>query len=143
MLYFAGRRRRFRRIAFVMLCVWVLALSAGVANACILLGAGSGVATSAIVWPVSPPSSGETDHAGHGNPAPSSGQASCLKFCADETTAVVSAKTLQSDLPPLAIEHGLRALPGVPAARIEPCRHAEVPERPGPSRVILLLRLTT
>ena len=85
-------REQLQRTACVALYAWVFALFSGVANAC-------------LIQPVAPVDQ-QVEHAHHhaadesGEPDQDSGKAGCLKFCADESSALAKSKASHADLPP-------------------------------------------
>lgn len=91
MSIFHFNHRRRRRTAGVTLVFWLLALAAGVVNACALGPAGpEGVGLQAeVASPAQYRDDGERSGHHHGL---NSGQKSCLKFCDDESSAVVKVK---------------------------------------------------
>jgi hypothetical protein len=128
-------RHQFRRNACVALLAWVFALFSGVANAC-------------LIQPVAP-GGRQAGHAHHeaadesGGPEKESAKAGCLKFCADETSALARSRALHADLPGsifVAIVHWPLA---TPVAVVAPWPLVERPASVGPPRFLSLLRLTT
>lgn len=90
--------RRLRHTAGVTLAVWLLALAAAVANACALGPAGQERAVlQAEVTSHEQPHAGD-ERGGQHQHGPDSGPASCLKFCDDESSAVVKVKLPAADL---------------------------------------------
>jgi len=138
------QRRRLGRTACVTLCAWLLALVAGVANACLLPTPAVKVAGAAFAVPAALAGhAAAVDHADVDDGAAHDGRASCQKFCADESTSLAKKSAQPFDFSPLAVvEFTLRRRLDVSAVRVAH-RLAEPPARPGPSLVIRLLRLTT
>lgn len=151
-------RQQLRRTAAVMLVAWVFALCSGVAHAC-LLSADSAMGTPALALSAGAPAmhldrsqQGTLDHVhpvtGHhdgapaGNPADDSGKDACLKFCADESSALTKDKGSPADpaaSQPLAfVPRQPPALRSLPGAR----QPAEGPAQAGPLLFLRLLRLT-
>lgn len=149
-------RRQLRHAACLALFAWVFALVSGVANACLVQAAEPGAV--AFSHPVGTRTGGcdsgvaprehvagsARHHADseRGEPAPYGGKAVCLKFCADESSALAKSKTSQADLPgPV---HLARA-PWSPAVQVAAAAQWQAIERPasvGPPSFLRLLRLT-
>jgi hypothetical protein len=127
-------RQQLQRTACVALFAWVFALFSGVANAC-------------LIQPVAP-ADRQVEHA-HNHAADESGErnqgsgkAGCLKFCADESSALAKSKASHADLPGpifLATVHWPLA---TPVAAVAPWHLVERPASVGPPLFIRLLRLT-
>lgn len=123
-----------RRTARAALLAWVFALMSGLANAC-------------LIQPVAPVER-QVGHVHHPaadastGPDADAGMAACLKFCADESSALAKSKALQADL------SGTVALPSVqwqwatPVAAVTPWHSVERPASVGPPLFLRLLRLT-
>jgi len=150
-------RRQLRHTACVALFSWVFALLSGVANACLtpatergaasfgltraatMTGCDSGLATCAHDAGQAP------HHAGseHGEPVQEGGKAACLKFCADESSALAKSKVSQADLPSPVLSAGARWAPVLLVAATAQWQPVERPASIGPPLFIRLLRLTT
>jgi len=142
-----GQRKRLRALAARMLLVWLFALTAGIVNACVV-EPGSGHAM--------PSMAGEHHHSGmspdqgdahgqaHHQRAPGLDKGSCLKFCSDEASSVVS--TQQPLDPGLVLGLGVLPAPVLWADRDgDGIRSARADARPPPERVpiqIAFVRLT-
>ena len=139
MLALVFHRRRLRRTTWVMLLAWVLALSAGVVNACQLQphGLGSHASVSSI------------PHDGHGlhdgddmDEGVDAGKAGCLKFCDDGSSSVPQSKSAATDVPcPVGLARLDEALAS-PAGAGPMQRLLEQSPAHGPPLVIRFLRLT-
>jgi hypothetical protein len=146
-------RRRLRRTAWATLVVWLIALTAGVVNACALVPAGPaeravGQVSHADVVMHDPHGGALTGaghqgesvaHHGHGH---DSGKVSCLKFCDDESSAIAKVKLPGVDL-------GSSLLTAVEpwnaiaaAGRVAIRQSLDWPGSQGPPLVIRFLRLT-
>jgi hypothetical protein len=127
-------RQQLQRTAWLALFAWVFALTSGVANAC-------------LIQPVAPVDR-QAEHAHH--PAAdergaenASGKAGCLKFCADETSALAKSKALHADLPGHTFVAGVHWPLARPGAVVAPWHPVERPASVGPPLFLSLLRLTT
>jgi hypothetical protein len=148
-------RRHVRCTTWVTLLAWGLALAAGVANACQLQPHEPEASASASRAHASASAEGlhatRTLHVeiGHhqshaeddGAPA-DAGKAGCLKFCDDESSAVVKGKTAQVALAGAAIVSRVEWRPVTPKATVASRRSAARPPSQGPPLVMRLLRLT-
>ena len=157
MLSLPFHRRHLHRTIWVMLLAWVLALLAGIANACQL-------ETHAPVAPATATSTrdrstqrgvhaaqslqvehghhdGHSEHDGSTTDAAKNG---CLKFCDDESSTVVNGKTPQTDLPGPVVFASVEWHSAMPtaAAGVAMWRPIERPASQGPPLVIRFLRLT-
>jgi hypothetical protein len=134
-------RRRLRRTARATLMVWLFALAAGVVNACALAPAGPAQRgdTPAELAVRGPDAAAPAGHEGHDQ---DSGKVSCLKFCDDESSAIVKLKLLLVDfgssLAAMAAPWNLTAASGNIGLRPS----SERPGSQGPPLVIRFLRLT-
>jgi hypothetical protein len=139
-----------RHIASAMLWVWLFALVASWANACILQP--SGVATDARGHPARshPAAQHVSVHEGTGNASgphqPDPAQEACASFCDTERSIVAKVQPAKGDgaADPLALVAPLiapwpTAAPGRAHARWRPLT---APPPPGPPLVIAFLRLT-
>ncbi len=143
MLYLPFHRRHRHRIVRVTLLAWVLALLAGMANACLLQVPGAGsIASMASVQEVSHQQGLSGYRAGHDEDTADAVKAGCVKFCVDEASTLVKAKTSQLDLPTpvcvACIDWRAQSAPVVAAQG----HAAEQPAPRGPPLVIRFLRLT-
>ena len=149
-------RQQLRHTACVALLAWVFALVSGVANACLLQAAEPGAA--ALSFSVSTRTGGcdsgaepcERDarpayhHADseRGAPLEHGGKPVCLKFCGDESSALVKSKASQADLPgPVLLAGALWSLAEQVAAAAQ-WQAVERPASVGPALFLRLLRLT-
>jgi len=127
-------RQQGQRAARVALFAWVFALFSGLVNAC-------------LIQPVAPLDR-QVEHAHlhaadeSGEPDQNSGKAGCLKFCADESSALAKSKPLHADLPgPMLLASAHWPAAG-PVAVIAPWHLIERPASVGPPLFLRLLRLT-
>ena len=148
-------RRQLRRTAWATLAVWVLALAAGVFNACALAPAGpvdraiGHVGVSAHGEHASTPTlfAIESHHeqaetVGHHEHGQDAGKGSCLKFCADESSAIAKVKLPVVDLSATLLT---AAEPWSAIVAVGGIGFRQLLERPGsqgPPLVIRFLRLT-
>jgi hypothetical protein len=155
MTAFHFNRRQLRRTAWATLVVWVLAMAAGVVNACALTPSGAAERAALQVGimvhdgHVGAPSSSAieshhepTEAVGHHGHGQDSGKGSCLKFCDDESSAIAKVKLPVVDLSATLLT---AAVPwsAIVAAGGAGFRHLlERPESQGPPLVIRFLRLT-
>lgn len=148
-------RRQLRRTAWATLMVWVLAMAAGVVNACALTPSGSVERTTQQVGivvhdaHVGVPSSSAIDShhepsetVGHHEHEQDSGKGSCLKFCDDESSAIAKVKLPVVDLSAtlLTVAAPWSAIVAVGGAGFR--QSLERPGSQGPPLVIRFLRLT-
>lgn len=87
---------------------------------------------------------GPADHdadSGRGEPVQHGGEAVCLKFCADESSALAKSKASQADLPGPVLA-GAPWSPAVQVAAAAQWRPVERPASVGPPLFLRLLRLT-
>lgn len=124
-------RHQLRRIVWVTLVAWLFALAVGVLNACVLTPRVSD--EHGIV------AGGSSSVAQHGH---NEAKTSCLKFCADESSALSKTQGAALDLgvPLLLVLSGWQ--PGVPVIAIATRRFFDRPMPHGPPLVIRFLRLT-
>ena len=91
-----GQRRRLRRLAAEMLVVWLLALTAGIVNGCVVAPELRHAALSADHHAALPASTaghhGTDGSADPGHPAPGDAHSPCVKFCGDESTSLPTQK---------------------------------------------------
>jgi hypothetical protein len=126
-------RHRLRRLVWVTLVAWLFALSAGVLNACVLtprISDGHGIVAG-----------GDNSVVQHGHNE-ANAKTSCLKFCADESSALAKTQVFLPDLgvPMLLVLSGWQ--PVVPVIAIATRRFFDRPMPHGPPLVIRFLRLT-
>lgn len=148
-------RRQLRRTTWATLAVWVLALAAGVVNACGLTPAGPAERATLQVGivvhdehAVAPSSSafeshhGQSEAVGHHDHGQDSGKGSCLKFCDDESSAIAKVKLPFVDLSAtlLTAAEPWNAILAAGSAGFR--QSLERPGSQGPPLVIRFLRLT-
>jgi hypothetical protein len=148
-------RRQLRRTACATLVVWVLALAAGVVNACALAPGGPVDRSILQVGIVSldaqaraPSSAAVESHqeqveaVSHHENGQDSGKGSCLKFCDDESSAIVKVKLPVVDLSAtlLTAAEPWNAIVAAGGAGFR--QSLGRPGSQGPPLVIRLLRLT-
>ena len=154
MLTLPFTRRQLRHTACVTLFAWMFALLSGVVNACLIqpnppgeLGSVSshaGPVAGAVAGPATPQVQHVQHHGadegdGLGN---HSAKAGCLKFCADESSAVIKSKAAQADVPGPIF---MASVPSPSTARVVVASQWLPVERPasvGPPLFIRLLRMT-
>ena len=138
--------RRIRQLVGLTLSVWLFALAAGVANACVL----------SLPGPVVPGSAQTNlrDAAHHGldvhaqravvplDREQDSGKDTCLKFCDDESSALSKARTYGADVPVALVELGELRGTVAPAEFLGGSLSLQRPLAQGPPLVIRFLRLT-
>jgi len=150
-----SHHRAKRRTVWVTLAAWMLALLAGIANACLLQPQGSHSPASVVsahdrsvvrsmhvaqAFHVEP---GDQDgRALHAGDTTDAAQAACVKFCNDESSTVANGKTAQTDLPGPVLVASVDWRSAVPAAAVATWRLLERPTSQGPPLVIRFLRLT-
>lgn len=148
-------RRQLRRTAWATLVVWVLAMAAGVVNACALGPSGPVERTTQQVGIVvldahvgAPSFSAIESHheqsqtVGHHEHGQDSGKGSCLKFCGDESSAIAKVKMPVVDLSATLLT---AAVPWSAVVALGGAGFQQSLERPGsqgPPLVIRFLRLT-
>ena len=133
--------RRLRRTAGVTLVVWLLALAAGVVNACALGPAGPERVGLHAEVPSHEQHRDDGERPGHHHGS-DSGQKSCLKFCDDESSSVTTAKASQADFVGMVTVASIDWLAAMPTATGAPWRQVERPASQGPPLFIRFLRLT-
>ena len=155
MLTLPFHRRHLRRTTWVTLLAWVLALAAGLANAC-QLQPHEPVASASTSRAHAASSEGglhstrtlhvETghhqSHAEDDDAPADAGKAGCLKFCDDESSAVAKGKLVQVDLAGPVTMSRVEWRSAVPKATVATRRSAARPPSQGPPLVIRFLRLT-
>jgi hypothetical protein len=150
MLSLSFHRRHLRRAALLTASAWVSALVAVVAHACLLQPEGGHSFTSrtandsAVFEPAA--QTAQVAHEHHGSRGAEAdgttdpGQASCVKFCDDESSTV--AKTAPHDLPGLLVASRTNWHVVLPATSAVVRVSVERPLAHGPPLVIRFLRLT-
>lgn len=118
-----AQRSRVRRLAAYMLLVWVMALSAGVVNACViepdlhhatqLAGESSAGHGEALVHDQVEQDGHPTDSSAHEHSNPGSAPSQCIKFCDDESTSVPSGRVQSEPMDPV---HWLMLTTAIPAS---------------------------
>jgi hypothetical protein len=158
MCAFRFDRRRLRRTAFATLVAWLLALTAGVVNACVLTPTGQperavtpashagGVApghhagTPTDVRPGGDPDPGASvANSGHGQDF---AKASCLKFCDDGSSGMAKVKLPVVDPAASLVTAGEPWDVMTASGGVESSQSLERPGSRGPPLVIRFLRLT-
>ena len=150
----AFTRRQLRHTAYLTLFAWMFALLSGVANACLTQpnapgGLGSmllqadpvvGDAAGRVTQQV-----GHTEHLGMNaddHRGLHSAEESCLKFCADDSSAVAKRSAPLSDAAGLVFLVSLHWLSAAPVAAAAEWSPVERPASVGPPLIVRLLRLT-
>jgi hypothetical protein len=138
------------------LFAWVFGLVSGVANACLLQNAEPGAAAFSFAagaqmagcdsgFALCEHDAGSAEHhadSERGEPVQHGGKAVCLKFCADESSALAKSKASQADLPGPVLMAGA---PWSPAVQVTAAAQWQAVARPalvGPPLFLRLLRLT-
>ena len=156
MLTLPCTRRQSRRTTCVTLFAWLFALLSGAVNACLIQPSATDLARSnmSLEGPLvgelagpgraTRPIENARHHADdeHGGPVDDLGQAGCLKFCADESSAVTKSKAAQADLPGPFFVSRVDWQPASPVADAAPWRSVDRLASQGPPLFIRLLRLT-
>ena len=127
-------RQQLRRTACVALFAWAFALFSGVVNAC-------------LIQPIAPVDRNveythhhaDDESRGAGKDG---GKAGCLKFCADESSALAKSKTSPANLPGPTLLASVVWQLATPVAAVAPWRPVERPATVGPPLFLRLLRLT-
>ncbi len=147
-------RRQLRHTACVALFAWMFGLLSGVANACLTqpnaqAGLGSissqadpaGEGTVGLVTrqveQTRHHGADEDDGVGH-----HSAEEACLKFCADESSAVTKSRAPQADVAVSVLVVSVQWLSAAPVAAAPDWAPLERPASVGPPLFIRLLRLT-
>ena len=147
-------RRQLRQTACGTQFAWMFALLSGVANAC-LIEQGAPDELGSILLPVgmvagdtAGRATRQVKHVNHhaegegDGPGNDSAKAGCLKFCADESSAVTKGTAILGDvLAPILVARVQRP-PAAPVAAAAQWRPVERPASVGPPLFIRLLRLT-
>jgi len=154
MLFLPFHRRRLRRTAGLTLVAWVLALLAGMVNACQIQPHGPGAHAVAVFTQGDATERGlhatpalhdeDGDHDGAGGPEGKSGtgKAACLKFCDEESSTVAKGETAQTDLPCMVMAASIDWQRAMPTSTAATWQAAERPIAQGPALFIRFLRLT-
>ena len=146
-------RRHLRRSAGVTLFAWLFALLSGAVNACLIQPSATDLARGkvALASPLvagpgqaTPHFENPQHHAGdvHRVPADDLGVAGCLKFCADESSAVTKSKAAQADLLGPFFVSRVDWQPASPVADAAPWQSVDRTAAQGAPLFIRLLRLT-
>lgn len=154
MLSLPIQRRHLRSTAVLTLLAWVLALLAGMVNACQLQTYTPGTHTPVVsVHDRSGESGADAEQAFHvndgdhdavgGHEGPSNtGMAGCLKFCADESSTVAKGETTQHDLLGMVMLVSIDWQPAMPFATATQWRSVDRLVSRGPPLFIRFQRLT-
>jgi hypothetical protein len=149
-------RRQLRRTACVTLVAWLFALLSGAVNACLIQPSATDLARSNV--PLVGPLVGEVAGPGqstrqieptqrhadkeHGGPVDDLGEAGCLKFCADESSALSKSKSYGADMVAALVDLHVAGRLAVPVVKTDSSLLPEPPRAQGPPLVIRILRLT-
>ncbi len=154
MLSLRLQRRHLRSTAVLTLMAWVLALLAGVVNACQLQTYTPGTLTQGVSTRGDSAErgmhAGQALHAENGDHDAAvghdgqsdTGKAGCLKFCDDESSSIATAKTSQADFVGMVTVASIDWLAAMPTATGALWRQVERPASQGPPLFIRFLRLT-
>ena len=145
-------RRQLRHTACVTLFAWMFALLSGVANACLTQPntQGAFVSISSQADPVVGGTAGPVTRQVQHHPGNDeddgrgthSAKAGCLKFCADESSAVTMSRAPQADVPGPVFVVSVQWPSEAPGAAASEWTPVERPASVGPPLFIRLLRLT-
>ena len=154
MLTLPFTRRQLCHTAWATLFACMFALLSGVANACLIqpnspgeLGSPSSQAGS-VAGGTAGPVARQVQHVQHHGADEGDGlgnddaKAGCLKFCADESSAVIKSKAAHADLPDPIFVVSVSWLPAVLVAAAFQWLPVERPASVGPPLFIRLLRMT-
>ena len=154
MLTLPFTRRQLRHTARVTLFAWMFALLSGVANACLIqqnpqgkLGSISSQA-GPVAGDTAGPATRQVQHVHHhgegedGGLGNDSAKAGCLKFCADESSAVTKSKAAHADVPGPIFVSSVQWQLAAPVAAASQWLPVERLASAGPPLFIRLLRLT-
>ena len=147
-------RQQLRHTACLTLFAWMFALLSGVANACLTqpearaglgstssqadpLGGGTAGLVTRQVEHIDLHGAIDDDRVGH-----HSAKEGCLKFCADESSAVTQSRAPQTDAPGSVFVASVQWPSAAPFAAASEWTPAERPASVGPPLFISLLRLT-
>ena len=152
MLTLSFTRRQLRHTVCVTLFAWMIALLSGVANACLTQLNAQGEAGSISSQADRAATAGRTTRAGahvhhHGENEDDglgnhSAKEGCLKFCADESSALTKSRAPQADLAGPIVLASVQWPPAAPVAAVSQWTPVERPASVGPPLFIRLLRLT-
>jgi len=156
MLTLPFTRRQMRRTAYVTLFAWLFALLSGAVNACLIQPSATDPARSNVllVDPTVGKVAGQGQairqiesaqhhaHDEHAGPVDDPAPVGCLKFCADESSAVTKSKAATADLPGPSFVSRLDWQPASPVADVVSWRSVDQPASQGTPLFIRLLRLT-
>lgn len=149
-------RPQVRHAACVTLFAWIFALVSGVANACLTQPnerAGFGSISSeanAVVGRTSTPVTRQVQHAHHhgagegedDGPGSHSAREGCLKFCADQSSAVTKSTAPQAEIAGPLFVASAQWRSAAPVTAASHWLQVEPPASVGPPLFIRLLRLT-
>ena len=149
-------RQQLRHTVCVVLFAWVFALVSGVANACLVQAVEPGAATSSLAAGArtagcdagGTPCEHGVGPAHHhadselGEPVQQGGKVVCLKFCADESSALAKSKASPADLPGPVLQDDAPWSSAVQVAAAAQWLAVERPASIGPPLFLRLLRLT-
>ncbi len=137
-------RRHLRCTAAWTLFAWVLAMLAGLANACQFRSY-----VPAVLVPVAAAQADAGSHCRHGGQAPfavedpsDAAMAGCLKFCDETSSTVAKGGTAPPDLAGMVVLAGAAWQATPAAATASQWRSAEPPASRGPPLFLRFLRLT-
>lgn len=149
-------RRRLQRLVWLTLLSWSFALASGVVNACVLnlpgrTADGPGLLARTAVATHGSSTQGIGTH-GAEEHAPAShaveqtrgksGETTCLKFCADESSAVAKSAATGVDMAPALVDSRVERRMAVLPEQVESGFAPERSHAQGPPLVIRFLRLT-
>mgnify|MGYP000042660855 CR=1 FL=1 len=146
--------RQLRHTACITLFAWIFALASGVANACLTqpsaqagLGSTSSQADPVVGGAVGPVTRQAERSHHHGDEEDDglgrhSAKEGCLKFCADESSAVTKSRAPQADVPGSLVVASVQRPSAAPVAAAAQWPLVERPASSGPPLFIRLLRLT-
>jgi len=156
MLSLPFARRQWRRTAYVTLFAWLFALLSGAVNACLIQPSATDLARSNV--PLVDPFVGEVGGPGqstrqtqptqhhaddeHGGPVDDLGEAGCLKFYTDESSALAKSKSYGADMVAALVDLHVAGRLAVPVVKTDSSLRQEPPRAQGPPLVIRFLRLT-
>jgi len=149
-------RKQVRHAGYVMLFAWIFALVSGVANACLTqpnaraeFGSISSQAN-AVVGVTSLPVTRQVQHVHHhgagesedDGPGSHSAREGCLKFCADQSSAVTKSTAPQAEIAGPFFVASAQWRSAAPVTAASQWLQVEPPASVGPPLFIRLLRLT-
>ena len=130
----ARPRRRMRLTGWVTLLVWLLALLAGMVNACQIQPRDHAA--------LHVERDHHDRHDGLRHTEDDAGKAGCSRFCDDESSTLAKSKASPTDLPQAMVLATVEWPAPTPASLGAVRRSAERPASPGPPLFMRLLRLT-